>query len=127
MIRRMSNTDILRHETSIINDKIDKLFNDLPMLYEGKQDYQMQQEKLERRIDTLEARVQTNADKVDELHRSSKEWANDTFADLMKQFTEESKAIRKEMSDLRTSLYMLIIVSILLPILFMIISHFLWH
>jgi hypothetical protein len=122
-----TDVDLLRQATERNTEKLDKLLNDLPLLYQDRQSYERRHEVLEHRVDVLENRVQANAEKVDELYRTGKDWANETFADVMKQFTDESKAIRKEIGDLRTSLYGVIIGSVSLPIFFIVLAHYVWR
>ena len=119
--------DLLRQATEKNTEKLEKILNDLPLLYQDRQSYEKRHEALEHRVGMLENRMQTNAEKVDELYRTGRDWANETFADVMKQFTDESKAIRKEINDLRNTLYGIIIGSVSLPIFFIVVAHYIWH
>ena len=123
----LSSIDLLKQAAEKNSEKLDKLLEGLPQLYLDRPSYEKRHEVLEHRVDVLESRVETNAGKVDELYRTSREWASNTFLDMMKQFTDESKAIRKEIGDLRNTLYGIIITSVTVPVFFIVIAHYLWH
>lgn len=124
---RQSDIDFLRQSATSTAAKLDQLLLDLPERYQDRASYEKRHDGLERRVESLEGRVQKIDETIGDLHNSSMAWVNDVLRDTTKQITDESKAIRHEISDLRIALYGLIIGSVLLPLLFVIAAHYLWH
>jgi predicted nucleic acid-binding Zn-ribbon protein len=122
-----TDVDLLRQATERNTEKLDKLLSDLPLLYQDRQSYEKRHENLERRVDVLENHVQKINETISNLHNSSMVRVNDMFKEATDKFTDESKALRKEINDLRTSFYGIIICSVLLPLFFLVIAHYVWH
>jgi len=119
--------ELLRQAAEQNTQKLDKLLSDVPQFYQDRQSYEKRHEVLEHRVDALENHVEKINETIGNLHNASMAWVNEMFKEATEKFFEEGKAMRKEMTDLRNTLYGIIISSVSLPIFFVVIAHYLWH
>src|SRR6266849_5386804 len=117
--------------------KLDQLIHDLPERYVDER----QHAEIARRVDVLETHVQKIDDTISGLHNSSMAWVNDAIRAVVREITDEGKAMRQEVSDLslstnkaisdmQTAFYRTIVMSVALPIvvatIIEVITHFMW-
>ncbi len=117
--------------------KLDQLIHDLPEHYVDERRHA----EISRRVDGLEAHVQKIDDTISGLHNSSMAWVNDAIRAVVREITDEGKAMRqdvtdlslstnKAISDMQTAFYRTIVMSVALPIvvatIIEVITHFVW-
>lgn len=118
--------------------KLDQLIYDLPERFvEEKRHHE-----IERRVDVLETQVEKINDLISNLHNTSMAFVNEAIKEIVRQLTDESKAMRQDLSnltvstnkaisDLHTAFYRTIVMSVVIPVVVAVIigaiSHFAWH